>query len=423
MRVVSRRGGILISCLLVLPALGVGLVRDAARTAMVASYRPDAAPTPPAGTIAPGWRVTPLRELPERVATLAAVPGGAGALLAGTSGSGMVIRFHPMVTRSVFRMASGMGDQIDHGECAVNRLLVRDVDGDGRAETLATTSQIHPMGRPRLYTWQGQTLAGLVRPEIASSWSHGLAVVPGMDPAGPARLFVTYCGHGEVVEFRARPRESADGFRDAAPAWKQVAALPASGEQVEAADADNDGRVDLVLASGFSVANASLRLFHPGAAPGAPLVPRRAIDEGGRFGNVRFLVGDLAGDGRRDLVAWWCTDLAGGDCEVIRYRLSSDGVARREVLAQGPASELWTDDNQAALGDIDGDGAVELWFATHAGGLWRYDPAGRSGPTRVATFPGGLGPLIVAGPSPFYPRDQLVLGQDRVVFRLEPSGS
>jgi hypothetical protein len=422
MRVVSRRGVILAWGLLAPLAVGAGLVRQALRTALVAAYEGDPAIPAPAAELAPGWRVVPLRELPEEVATVTAPREGhsglEGHLFVGTSGSGMILRIQPAVPRGMMRLAAGMGDLIEHGDCAVNRVVVGDLDGDGTAETVATTSQIQPTGRPRLYAWEGTTLAGLARPDIGSSWSHGLAVVPGAAGA-PARLFVTYCGRGEVVEFRLPRPGAAGGFRDDAPAWAQVAALPASGEQVEAADADNDGRIDLVLACGFAVGGAGLRLFTPGEAPGAPLVPGRVIDEAGRYGNVRFLVGDLAGDGGRELIAWWCTDLAGGDCDVIRYRLTPEGVARREVLARGPASELWPDDNQAALGDADGDGAAEVWFATHAGRLWRYDPAARSGPDLVATFPGGLGPLAVAGPTSLQPRAGLVLGQGRLLFRLE----
>ena len=38
------------------------------------------------------------------------------------------------------------------------------------------------------------------------------------------------------------------------------------------------------------------------------------------------------GDGTQDLVAWWCTDTNGGECEVIRYHLGPEGVRRRIVL-------------------------------------------------------------------------------------------
>lgn len=424
MRVVSRRGGILIWGLLASLTAGVGLARLASRANLERAYQAEPSPPSPDCALSPGWRVIPMRELPEEVATLNAAREGDNQdndyILAGTTGEGMVVRFPATTSRGMLTMASGMGDELVHGICAVNRLRTLDIDGDGQIETFATTSQIMPRGRPRLYAWSARKLEGVAAPEIDSSWSHGLAVVPG-ETGAPSRLFVTYCGHGEVVEFQARRGESEGGFLSRGPLWKQVGALPYSGEQIEAVDADNDGRLDLVASSGFALNQASVRLYAPGARPGDPLVPGVVLDEGGRFGNVRFLVGDLSGNGANELVAWWCTDLAGGDCEVVRYQLNAEGRARREVIARGRASQLWPDDNQAALADLDGDGKTELWFATHAGALWRYDPAGGSSPSRVGMFPKGLGPVATLAAKALAPRDSLLLGQGRVVFRLERS--
>ncbi len=427
MRVMSHRGGILIWSLLASLAAGGGLARLVSRTGLEIAYQGEPLPDRPECTLAPGWDVVPLRELAEEVSTLNAAHEGDNAnsdfVLAGTTGNGTVVRFHGLHRLGGLTMAAGMGEEIGYGICAVNRVITVDIDGDGLAETFATTSQIAPRGRPRLYAWSDRKLEGMSAPGIDSSWSHGLAVVPG-EEGGPSRLFVTYCGYGEVVEFQARRGASAEGngFQSRGPEWKEVARLPRSGEQIEAVDADNDGRVDLVASSGFAIEDASIRLYAPGARPGDALVPGLVLDEGGRFGNVRFLVGDLTGKGTRELIAWWCTDLAGGDCEVIRYRLNAEGMVRREVIAVGPAARLWTDDNQAAIADLDGDGVPEVWFATHSGSLWRYDPSSGSAPELVGTFPKGLGPVTVLVADGSMPRDVLLIGQGRVIFRLERLG-
>src|SRR5262249_22831084 len=149
-----------------------------------------------------------------------------------------------------------------------------------------------------------------------------------------------------------------------------VARLPHSGEWIQAADVDNDGHAEICVATGYAEGGAAI-LVYASDAPGATLRVEHRIDESGRFGNVRFLPGDLRGDGPQALGAWWCTDhLYGGDCEVIHYRLGPAGVLERRILGRDVAAKLWPDDGQATLADTDGDRRPEVWFCTKAGRLW-----------------------------------------------------
>jgi hypothetical protein len=368
----------------------------------------------------PGWRVDPLREMAEEVNSLATHPSLFGRVFVGTNPQGGVFVFNAEIVQTTLPLALGLGDRLRHGLCFVNRLEIRDLDGDGTPELLASTSQIEPPGRPRLYVWSlnaSPELRGIARPAIRSHWSHGLAFLdfPGSRASSP---YITFCGNGEIVEYHLGERETATGFQQDSLGWRVAGQLPASGEMAISADADNDGRAELCVATGFAEGRAAIH-FYTSDGPGSTLNLARAIDEGGRFGNVRFLVGDITGAGIQEVIAWWCALPDGGDCEVIRYRVNARGIQKREVIGRGNAGDLWPDDGQSIVFDLDGDGRPEVWFATRSGNLWRYDPARSARPARVLRFDPGpaLGP-IVRGPVLASRRPSLLLGRGRFVLRL-----
>jgi hypothetical protein len=371
-------------------------------------------------------RVHVLREMPEPVTALAT-----GRLerrfdedvFVGTSPSGGVFRFSPIHPVDLLStIASGLGDSIKFGICEVNSLALCDLDRDGTPELLAETSQILPLGRPRLYAWTLQHYVvplAMVRPGIESSWSHGLGAVQLAGRTNPS-IFSTFCGHGEIVEYQLARRSSPEDFQLEGISWRQVGQLPTSGEQAVTADADNDGQIDLCVATGYSPGNAAVWIYNIGAA-GLDAQPRHVIDESGRFGNVRFLVGELGTDGSREMVAWWCSDLSSGSCEIIRYRLDSDGVRERTVIARGNASEIWPLENQVAPADLDQDGTIEVWFAAACGNIWRYHPTQAPAVTQICSVPEGVGPLVANTPELGVP-SCLYFGSGRSVMRLQQHG-
>ena len=346
-----------------------------------------------------------------------------GLVYVGMAGPGSVHRVSMQSIGVPMIISGGLGDMIRFGSCQVNRLALRDLDGDGRLDMLASTSQVHPRGRPKLCvfdaTLDAPTLRAVARPDIKSSWSHSLGFLdrPGASP--PVSVFSTFCGYGEVVEYRMEKADEAAGFASERLSWKVVGQLPTSGEWLEVADADNDGRDDVCVAGGFALNQAEILLYRSDA-PGAPLRLEQRVSEDNRFGNVRFTVAALGSTGERDVLAWWCTDIAGGDAEVIRYRLGPDGIRERTVLAKGPAARLWSDDGQFTTGDLDGDGRAEVWFGTQGGQLWRYAPAVSPKLERVAIFKDSLGPIAI-GPDFMVGklRPALFLGWKTSIFRLD----
>ena len=364
-----------------------------------------------------------LRELPERVTALATYHSPdrrREEVFVGTGGSGGVFRFLAYQPSEILEaIALGLGDRVKFGTCEVSSLAACDLNQDGTPELLAETSQIHPRGRPRLYAWSlgsYPTLLGVARPDIKSSWSHGLGFVFTAHQNYPS-VFSTFCGYGEIVEYHLTKDTNSSGFQMDGISWRQVGQLPTSGEHAVAADADNDGQTDLCVASGYSLGGAAIRIYEIGP-DGVEPQPRHLIDESERFGNVRFLVGDLATDGTRELVAWWISDLSGGDCEIVRYHLGADGLRNRTVIARGDGAMLWPLDGQMAQADIDDDGNPEVWFLTGSGNLWRYQPNESPPVTRVSFIGGSGGPLAASAPAAGE-RQCLYLGRDRSVLQVQ----
>jgi hypothetical protein len=329
--------------------------------------------------IAAGWTVGVLREMPQPVTALIAVQDldyGGEDVYIGTGGVGAVHRFHrggELFLSTTKTIAVGLGDDQRFSDCQVSRLAICDLDHDGTPELVAETSQVMPRGRPRLYVWSlagAPVLRGFARPDIESSWGHGLGILHSPD-GRPDHILSTYCGYGEVVAYQFSGATSPDGFQQEAVGWRTIDRLPASGEGVQVADADNDGSADVCLATGYEVENAALQIR---ALNGNEVAqhPKLVIDESRRFGTVKFLVGSVSRDGLQDTFVWWATGLGDGDIELIRYRLDPQGITSRVPIASGTSAEIWSVDGQMTMADMDRDGCGEVWFATASGRLWPH---------------------------------------------------
>src|SRR5262249_52966170 len=155
-----------------------------------------------------------------------------GKVYVGTTPGGGVYCFNLMAPQTYLSIDEGLGDLIHFGWCDVNSLAIRDLDRDGIPELLATTSQAVPRGRPRLYVWSlsyPHALMDVRGPNIESSWSHGFGFLesPGV---ATGSTYVTFCGHGEIVEYRLVSGKDESGFTEETLRWKKVGQLPASGE-------------------------------------------------------------------------------------------------------------------------------------------------------------------------------------------------
>src|SRR4051794_14122101 len=126
--------------------------------------------------IAPGYKLEILRDMPEEVTALSVAAGppfeSIGKVFVGTKSVGAVYSFSTVTPGTYTTIGEGLGDYIRYGVCEVNSLAIRDIDRDGTPELLATTSQIIPRGRPRLYVWSLSypvVLRCMTRPDIQSS--------------------------------------------------------------------------------------------------------------------------------------------------------------------------------------------------------------------------------------------------------------
>lgn len=362
-----------------------------------------------------GWTVRAIRELPEEVAAIHSqlhAPTNASRVFVGTGPAGGVYCFYLESRGNLHPIGVGLGDQ-QPGTATINTLGVCDIDGDGTEELLAQTCQILPRRSPRLFVWSltsPPTLRATTRPDIQSSWSHGLGFVSG---SAGTRVFSTFCGYGEVVEYLLR-RQERDGFSSDSLFWRKVGQLPVSGEQAESADVDHDGDADLILATGFATSQAAIHVYATDFGTQTP-APKHVIDEGKRFGNVRFLVTPNPSDGRQDLIAWWCTDLSGGACEVIRYRIDASDIASRDLLCHG-ADVRWPTDSQMAVADLDGDGDRELWFVANEGRLFCCDASQPSRPVCMLQFAvdfSAVEPVVGSDG-----REQLLIGAGRQILQF-----
>jgi hypothetical protein len=370
------------------------------------------------------YKLELLREMPEDVTALTVASDQSsdlhlnGKVFVGTTPAGGVYAFNLMAPQTYLAIGEGLGDSIQYGMCDVNSLAIHDLNRDGIPELLATTSQIVPRGRPRLYVWSlayPHAMIDMIRPGIESSWSHGIGLLERPD-ASSSSIYVTFCGQGEIVEYRLTGETDEAGFSGETLRWKKVGQLPASGEWIESTDVDHDGQTEVCVATGYAPGRAAIHVY-AGDRPGTALRLKQVIDEAGHFGNVRFIVGPTCDDGIRHLIAWWCQELDGGESAVVRYRLGPGCIRERVVIAQGTSELYWPKDGQIAVMDLDGDGGHEVWFANTAGGLWRLDPTRSLAPERIVQIKGGFGPIAAAVATPSTPA-ALLVGLGQSVLRL-----
>ena len=145
--------------------------------------------------------------------------------------------------------------------------------------------------------------------------------------------------------------------------WGRSPALPSfpipGPNGLVAGDLDNDGDLDLVGA-GSNVGDGTCRLIvllrdGDGNYPSTPLEPMGA-GQGLCDGNEALALGDIDGDGDLDLVAQGRTAPNGGTPRLLWFR--NDGTGNLEPQPDIVTPGLW--DGAVALGDFDNDGDLDL---------------------------------------------------------------
>jgi hypothetical protein len=356
------------------------------------------------------YTVTPIAELPDDIGSLAVrrISLFAHEVFAGTRHRASIYRISRNRAGNFMPVAIGMGTREDFGSAEISGMAFRDLDQDGTEELIAITSQVTPRGQPRTYIWSVENdlnIRGMTVHPIKSSWSHGIAF--GLDrTTGNETVITAFCGFGEVIETRLSGKNALDhSFTNAGVESRLLTTMPASGEQAASGYVGISNRL-LVLASGFKEKECELRIYQyspqikqrEGNLPDHWRLIRRITEEK-RFANVRVLLSSHPFTGQTHIVAWWCTELFGGDAEMISYAFGNIGPIHRRNVMSGQAIELWPTDNHFTAADLEGDGNKEIWFATESGRLWRWDPtimprtSGEGQPKLVAMFPDGIGAI------------------------------
>lgn len=230
-------------------------------------------------------------------------------------------------------------------------VIVVDLDGDGRAEIVASNYSSRSVSVLRNQTPSGGTMNFSVQPERAAgvngNWirhadlnNDGRPDLIVAGDAGPTHALAVLLNTTNIAAGTGPEFSAAQGFGGN---------VTVSG--LALADVDGDGRID-VLANGVG----GVRIFRNTTAPGAATVSFAApvtISIGGTSLGAGIGVGDIDGDGRPDLVR------TSGFGSVAVFRNTSTGPG---AISFGPAStfSVGPDEYDLALTDLNGDGRPDI---------------------------------------------------------------
>ncbi len=165
------------------------------------------------------------------------------------------------------------------------------------------------------------------------------------------------------------------------PAANSTVALNNQTRGLALADVDGDGDLDM-LAANIAAGTVSLRLNNGAGVFGLPPVAANGTIVTGA-GTNQVTLGDLDGDGDLDFVA----DNYFGGTVSVRFNNGLGVFAPPAVAANAEVPASFAFD--VALGDVDADGDLDLWFPGGSGvSVARNNGAGAFGPPVEAPTPG-----------------------------------
>lgn len=244
------------------------------------------------------------------------------------------------------------GDFLGHQLAAVG-----DVDGDGVGDLAAAALNWVVPGHELEYVlvWSGrsgETLHRFDAPALGDLYGETVAAAGDIDGDGRADIAISLHDGASTLEVRS----GADGAR----LFAHLDPGTSGGRPTTTlGDVDGDGRDDFVVARHDHTGVATALWAYSGT--GALLWSRAG---NGAAGAALASVGDLDGDGNRDLLAG--DPNAGPSSEgLVRVYSGRTGATLNEY--PGPPGAYLTGGRVAELGDVDGDGTPELLVSDDAG--------------------------------------------------------
>jgi alpha-tubulin suppressor-like RCC1 family protein len=264
-------------------------------------------------------------------------------------------------------------------------LAAMDLNGDGRVDIVTvnlndnTFSVLQNLGSPAGIT----TNSFAAHVDIATGLSPEGVAIGDLDGDGRPDIAVANIGGNSVSVFRNLNPGGAITTNSFAPRVDFTGA--GGGEAVAIGDIDGDGKPDLLI-SGYvpQVLSVFQNTSVPGSITTNSFGPRIDFPTGGRA--HRIALGDLDGDGKPDIAV--STELPSQ--LVIFKNLSSPGILSSSSLAAPVAFPAGWNPNCIAIGDLDGDGRLDIFVAND------YD-----GDASVYqnTTPFGTAPVITVQPT------------------------
>jgi hypothetical protein len=263
-----------------------------------------------------------------------------------------------------------------------------DLDADGHDDFIVSDA-IGLLGTPRAYSGADGSLLFAI-PGDVSGYGKALAIVPDIDGDGHDEMAIaspmdqlTFPGGSGVVEIRS----GLDGSVLLLIELSAHGGLTAASELAVVGDLDGDGKSELAVGVHEQGPVGAFSL-----ADGSPVLSLSIPSDDGSFGSQVGGLGDVDGDGIPDLYAGGPEDSqwesAVGRVTVFR---GSDGAPLWTVEGDVPGDFFASDLD--AVGDLDGDGAMEL--AVGVPGMEYAPPASACPMGHVRVLSGATGVEIL----------------------------